>query len=93
MLVTTQSAKRLLCFQETRGGPAHGHMRIPVVCDTSAHTADHGVRRFDHVGGGQTTRQFPSHAKPVDREQFLEPFEQTGRKRPDAEPSDAWRGL
>ena len=78
--MTTQSAKRFFCLQESRSGPAHGHLHIAIVCDSSAHPSYHGVRRLNDVGGGQATRQFPGYAKPVDGEQFFQSFEQAGSR-------------
>ena len=76
--MTPESAKRLLCFQETRRSPAHGHFHVAIVGDPSAHPSHHGVRGLDHVGGGPATRQFSSCAKPVDRKQFLQSLKQAG---------------
>ena len=76
ILVTTQSAKRFLGFQESGSCPAHGLGNIAIVCDSATHTSDHRVRGFDHVGGRQAARQLPGHAKPVDREQLLQSFKQ-----------------
>ena len=78
VFVPPESAKRLLCFQESRRRPAHGHVHIAIVGDPSAYPSHHGVRGLNHVGGGQAARQFASDPKSVDREQFLQSLKQAG---------------
>ena len=99
VFIPPEPTKRLLCFQETRRCPAHGHVHVAIVGDPSAHPPHHGVRGLDYVGGGQTAREFPGHAESVDREQLLQALEQTGggiqemakRSPPSSKVSNSWR--
>ena len=75
---TTQSAKRFFGFQESRSRPAQRHLHIAIASHAAADPPDHGIRGLDDVGRRQATRQLAGHAKAVDREQLLEPFEQAG---------------
>src|SRR6516164_4426402 len=66
----------LFCCQKGGGHPASYHSTVTPAANAASTHANAGMRAFDDVGGGQAAMQGRRYVEPVDREAFLQPFEQ-----------------